>query len=334
MTLRLDVIASLSDAGKPGRPNEDRFGANRTAAFVLDGATGLGDRQFMTGFETDAAWIAEYAAQRLILELTPEVEVANLIRGITADARTIFDATAGEQPRYAWPAAALAGLRVTDTGLHFSASATASSTCCMTMAARKPSPPCPTPSPANRPPPAPTSPASAASAPPVSLVGDPQTLEDLRASRARQNTPGGRVWSLGLVPDTADHLALQTIPLAGGATAIICSDGLADLVSLYEVYDAGALVRRAATAGLGPLVAELRQLEREWTRTGSHTRGSSRVTTRRRCWCAWRGEARCLRACHLKHSRKSIPFRRSEQRSAHGNDRHAKRADYAPQGGA
>lgn len=263
MTFRLDVIASLSDAGKPGRPNEDRFGANRTAAFVLDGATGLGDRQFMTGFETDAAWIAEYAAQRLVLELTPEVEVANLIRGITADARTIFDATAGEQPRYAWPAAALAGLRVTDTGLQFFGlgdsvvyllhddGRTETFTALPDAFARE---------------------QAAARAHLTrlggigaagSLVGDPQTLEDLRASRARQNTPGGRVWSLGLVPDTADHLALQTIPLAGGATAIICSDGLADLVSLYEVYDAGALVRRAATAGLGPLVAELRQLERE-----------------------------------------------------------------------
>ncbi len=217
----------------------------------------------MTGFETDAAWIAEYAAQRLVLELTPEVEVANLIRRITADARTIFDATAGEQPRYAWPAAALAGLRVTDTGLQFFGlgdsvvyllhddGRTETFTALPDAFARE---------------------QAAARAHLTrlggigaagSLVGDPQTLEDLRASRARQNTPGGRVWSLGLVPDTADHLALQTIPLAGGATAIICSDGLADLVSLYEVYDAGALVRRAATAGLGPLVAELRQLERE-----------------------------------------------------------------------
>jgi serine/threonine protein phosphatase PrpC len=263
MTFRLDVIASLSDAGKPGRPNEDRFGANRTAAFVLDGATGLGDRQFMTGFETDAAWIADYAAQRLVVELVPEVEVAELVRRISADARQIFDATAGEQPRYAWPAAALAGLRVNDTGLQFFGlgdsvvyllhddGRTETFTALPDAFARE---------------------QAAARAHLTrlggigaagSLVGDPQTLEDLRASRAKQNTPDGWVWSLGLVPDAADHLAQETIPLAGGATAIICSDGLADLVSLYEIYDAGALIRRAATAGLSPLVAELRHLERE-----------------------------------------------------------------------
>ncbi|MGE6740682.1 hypothetical protein ACQKGC_10430 [Allorhizobium pseudoryzae] len=262
MTFRLDVIASLSDAGKPGRANEDRFGANRTAAFVLDGATGLGDRQFMTGFETDAAWIADYAAQRLVLELTPEVEVADLVRRISADARQIFDATAGEQPRYAWPAAALAGLRVTQAGLQFFGlgdsvvyllhddGRTETFTALPDAFVRE---------------------QAAARAhlsrlggigASGSLVGDPQTLEDLRASRAKQNTPGGRVWSLGLVPDTADHLAQETIPLSGGATAVICSDGLADFVSLYAIYDAGALIRRAATAGLGPLVAELRHLER------------------------------------------------------------------------
>lgn len=263
MTFRLDVIASLSDAGKPGRPNEDRFGANRTAAFVLDGATGLGDRQFMTGFETDAAWIADYAAQRLSVELVPEVEVAELVRRISADARTIFDATAGEQPRYAWPAAALAGLRVTDAGLQFFGlgdsvvyllhddGRTETFTALPDAFVREQA--------AARAHLARLGGIGAAG----SLVGDPQTLEDLRASRAKQNTPGGRVWSLGLVSDAADHLAQETIPLAGGATAIICSDGLADLVSLYETYDAGALIRRAATAGLGPLVAELRHLERE-----------------------------------------------------------------------
>ncbi|SIQ52957.1 Protein phosphatase 2C [Rhizobium sp. RU35A] len=263
MTFRLDVIASLSDASKPGRPNEDRFGANRTAAFVLDGATGLGDRQFMTSHDTDAAWIADYATRRMAVELTPEVEVADVLRAISADARTLFDATAGEQPRYAWPAAALAGLRVTERGLEFFGlgdsvvyllhdDGRAETLTALPQAFER---------------------EQAAARAHLSrlggigaagaLVHDPQTLQDLRASRARQNTPEGWVWSLGLVPEAADHLALQTIPLSGGATAVICSDGLADLVSLYKTTDAANLVRRAATAGLGSLIAELRHLERE-----------------------------------------------------------------------
>lgn len=263
MTLRLDVIASVSDAGKPGRANEDRFGANRSAAFVLDGATGLGDRQFMDSHESDAAWIADYAAQRLSAELEPGTDVADLLRRISTDARTVFDAVAGEQPRYAWPLAALAGLSITEQGLEFFGLGDSvvyvlhddgrTQTCTALPDAFERE--------------------QAAARAHItrlggigaagSLVGDPQTLDDLRASRARQNTPQGRVWSLGLVPDAADHLARRPIPLTGGATAVICSDGLADLVSLYRLYDAGALIRRAATAGLAPLVAELRHMERE-----------------------------------------------------------------------
>ena len=96
-----------------------------------------------------------------------------------------------------------------------------------------------------------------------SAVNDPQTLEKLRRGRERQNTPEGTVWSLGLVPETADHLVRTKIHLNGSATALVCSDGLADLVSLYGRYDAAALVRHAAAEGLAPLFAELRHMERE-----------------------------------------------------------------------
>ena len=38
----LHIIDSLTDAGHPGRINEDAQGWNASAAFVLDGATTLG----------------------------------------------------------------------------------------------------------------------------------------------------------------------------------------------------------------------------------------------------------------------------------------------------
>jgi hypothetical protein len=262
MTLRLDIIDSLSDAGKPGRPNEDRLGYNRTAAFVLDGATGLGDRQFMTTHGSDAAWIAELAANRLVAELTAETDMVALIGDISRDAAARFTAVAGEQPRYAWPLAALAGLRSSAQGVEFFGlgdsvvyllhdDGRAESFTALPQAfAREQA--------AARAHLARLGGIGAAG----SLVSDPQTLEDLRASRAKQNTPEGWVWSLGLVPEAAEHLVRHPITITSGATAIICSDGLADMVSLYQRYDAGALVRRAATAGLQALVDELRHLER------------------------------------------------------------------------
>ncbi|MGP4804871.1 hypothetical protein ACSV5G_13955 [Agrobacterium cavarae] len=261
--MQIDVIDSISDPGKPERANEDRLAWNASSAFVVDGATGLGDQQFMTGFGSDAAWIAEFAAKRLMSEVTPEADFADIIRRISQDARISFEALAGDQPRYAWPVAALAGLRVTQNGLQFAGLGDSvayilhddgreESLMALPDAFER---------------------EQAAARAHVARLGgigaagmatsDPKTLTDLRRNRERQNTADGTVWSLSLVPETADHIATATIDIAGGATAIICSDGLTDLVSLYGQYTPGSLIRRAVTAGLPSLIKELRQLERE-----------------------------------------------------------------------
>ncbi len=261
--MQIDVIDSISDPGKPERANEDRLAWNASSAFVVDGATGLGDQQFMTGFGSDAAWIAEFTAKRLMSEVTPEADFPEIVRRISQDARISFEALAGDQPRYAWPVAALAGLRVTPNGLQF-AGLGDSVTYILHDDGREES--------LMALPDAFEREQAAARAHVARLGGigaagmatsDPKTLTDLRRNRERQNTADGTVWSLSLVPETADHIATATIDIAGGATAIICSDGLADLVSLYGQYTPGSLIRRAVTAGLPSLIKELRQLERE-----------------------------------------------------------------------
>lgn len=264
MPKQLTIIDTLSDPGKEGRPNEDRLGYNEHCAFVLDGATGLGEHQFMDGFGSDAAWIAQFAAKRLTHELSTDTHVTELIRAIAFDAHELFTATAGEQPRYAWPLAALAALRLTQDGAEFiglgdsvlyllhddgrveTHMALPDAFEHEQEAAR---------SHVER--------VGSIGASGVAHTSDPETLENLRSKRERQNTPGGNVWSLGLIPDTADHLARADLDIQGGATALICSDGLADLVSLYKAYDPASLIKRAATTGLKALVAELRHLERE-----------------------------------------------------------------------
>lgn len=261
--MELKIIDAISDPGKIGRANEDRYGYNEVSAFVVDGATGLGERQFMPGFGSDAAWIAAFAATRLKNELTADADMAKVIRGIASDAFEVFTATAGEQPRYAWPLAALAALRIIPGGCEFIGLGDSvvyvlpDEGEAMTLTA--------IPSAAEN--------EQAAARLHIervggigvsgSAIGDPQTLERLRRGRERQNTPNGSVWSLGLVPDTADHLVRERISIPNGATAIVCSDGLADLVSLYKRYDAASLVQQALEVGLPALVAELRHLERE-----------------------------------------------------------------------
>ncbi|OLP44460.1 protein phosphatase 2C domain-containing protein [Rhizobium oryziradicis] len=263
MTAQLTIIDTITDPGKDDRANEDRLGYNGDCAFVLDGATGLGDHQYMEGFGSDAAWMAQFAAKRLINELSVDTLVTELIRAIAFDAHELFTATAGEQPRYAWPLCALAALRLTPDGAEFiglgdsvvyilhddgrvdSLTALPDAFEREQMAAR-------------------------AHVERVGSIGksgvaahDPQTLSELRRAREKQNTPDGWIWSLGLVPDAADHLARADIIFTGGATALIASDGLADLVSLYHAYDPATLIKRASTVGLKALVAELRHLERD-----------------------------------------------------------------------
>ena len=42
--MALEILDSLSLPGNPAKPNDDAFAFCDTAAVVLDGATGLGDR--------------------------------------------------------------------------------------------------------------------------------------------------------------------------------------------------------------------------------------------------------------------------------------------------
>lgn len=261
---QISIIDTISDPGKDTRPNEDRLGYNRHAAFVIDGATGLGDRQFMDGFGSDAAWIAEFAALRFAERLDGGADPKAVLQQVSEEARDTFTATAGEQPRYAWPLCSLTALQATSTGFRWFGLGDS----CMYILHDNGQSEFVIPIPGayeweqHR------------AAEHIARVGgigaagvandDPQTLEDLRRGRALQNTPSGSTWTFGVVPEAADHLALVDVPVyGGGATALLCSDGLADLVALYKLYDPATLIQRAATTGLKSLVSELRHMERE-----------------------------------------------------------------------
>ncbi|SMC60305.1 hypothetical protein [Rhizobium sp. RU36D] len=260
----LVVLDSITDPGKPDRPNEDRFGYNDVAAFVLDGATGLGDRQFMDGHGSDAAWIAEFGADRLAARLDVEADPKAVLATISAEARQHFEAVAGNQPRYAWPLCSLTALRATPNGFQYFGLGDS----CLYLLHDNGQSDFVIPIPGAY------EWEQHAAAKHIARLGgigasgsantDPTTLEDLRRGRARQNTPDGITWTFGIVPEAAEHLFMCDVPVhGGGAYALLCSDGLADLVALYKAYDAGSLVQAARSKGLAALVEELRRFERE-----------------------------------------------------------------------
>lgn len=97
---------------------------------------------------------------------------------------------------------------------------------------------------------------------PAALLRDAGTLERLRAKRALHNidAPGGyRVF--GLQSDCAWSSRSWALQLARPAHILLCTDGLSALVDRYHAYDAAGIVRAALDKGLQELGRELRAIE-------------------------------------------------------------------------
>lgn len=260
---RIGILDALSDPGNRAKPNEDRFGHNEAAAFVIDGATGLGDRQYVAGAGSDAAWIAGHFAEGFERQITAQADLPAIVRSLSEKARADFLANHPEAPRYAWPLSAFAMVKAGADGFYFHG---LGDSCVFLLKAD----------------------GTASFHIPIpgvyayeqaqarrhiernggitkggGTLGNAETLALLRQSRERQNTAGGSVWTLGLAPEAADHIVGEKLDIAGTAHAVICSDGLSDLVVLYAAYDPAGLVRTALDRGLASLVAELRHFERQ-----------------------------------------------------------------------
>ncbi|NIP73172.1 MAG: hypothetical protein GWO16_09175 [Gammaproteobacteria bacterium] len=85
-------------------------------------------------------------------------------------------------------------------------------------------------------------------------------IGQLRAHRARVNTPGG-YWVLGSSEAAADHLDMGVLDAGGVRHALLVSDGFYRLVDTFRLVTARELLQAAVDAGLGSLHAELRALE-------------------------------------------------------------------------
>ncbi len=262
--LKLEVIDKISAGGSADRANEDALGSNDRAAFVIDGATGLGDEQLMSGAGSDAAWLAEFAAVRLATELTSGKSVKTVVHDCITQAKSDFlSASSGVLPeRFAWPSASFIVLQINDNGIHLSGLGDCTA---YTAVAGKTLE---------------FSPLHGFSevekgwashhigktggfGDGADLLSNPETLADLRAARALQNTVQGGVWTLGLEPMAADHLVEVAMEVSGPAHSLLCSDGFSALVDTYNAYGPKTLVEAAVSGGLGSLLDELRHIEKE-----------------------------------------------------------------------
>ena len=98
--MSLVLLDSLSLPGDPAKANEDAFGHDASAALVIDGATPLGEG-LMPG-PSDAAWIAQFGARRLLAHLKDGHGARKALRAALADTQKSFEALRRHPPQEMW----------------------------------------------------------------------------------------------------------------------------------------------------------------------------------------------------------------------------------------
>jgi len=258
----LRVIDSLSLQGHQSKPNEDRCGWTGGRVFVIDGATGVGGDMMDSQEGSDAAWLAQKAKERL--DQHDDSDPADLVRQINTEAGAAFRAAARgldepwRQPTASLYMVRLSADRVTAAGLGDcvlftinSAGETARQSpmtdhhdleAATARAALR---------------------AGATLVDGASITAAGTMLERERALRARYNTAGGPIWTLGIAPEAADHVRVEPVAVASPLRGLLCTDGFAALVDRYQRYLVAGLIETAFAKGLEMLGDELRAIEHE-----------------------------------------------------------------------
>ena len=256
--MAFEVLDSLSLPGDPAKPNEDAFAAEPFASVVFDGATMVND-PIMPG-RSDAAWIAQFGARRLLAHLREGISPRAALRHALADAQHSFEGLRRRPPqeRYEIPCASMMLATPRDGGFDalwygdcaalvlrpdgtwdiighaFDKKASESADAARLAAERAMAP--------------------------VGALARAEFLPFFRASRNKLNMPGG-TWLFSPMAEASEHVSRAAVAAPAGTLVILCTDGFLALASDYDVYDPRALVEIAASRGLKALGEELRAIE-------------------------------------------------------------------------
>ncbi|MDE2182386.1 MAG: protein phosphatase 2C domain-containing protein [Alphaproteobacteria bacterium] len=258
--MRFELVQSLSIPGDPEKANDDAFAVEPMAATVFDGATGLGGN-LMPG-PSDAAWIAQFGARRLLAHLRESDEPVEALRRALADTKTSFEGLRRRAPkeRYEIPYASM----ILAVAREDSVEALWFGDCAMLVerldgevemvgeafdkrAAE-----------ANRA----RMLSDAKGLPPVGALSRAEFTPHIRSARNHVNTDRGG-WLFSPEPRAADHVASRRVSAAPGTHLLLASDGFLALACDYGAYDAAGLLRAARDNGLAALAQEVRAIENE-----------------------------------------------------------------------
>ncbi|MFN3765651.1 MAG: hypothetical protein ACK4R3_08780 [Aliihoeflea sp.] len=265
----LRILDSITDRGDPKRPNEDASGGNRTAAFVIDGATGLGEN-LLPDASSDAAWLAALAKDCFEELADGKRSIGDVVRRTNARAKAVLDGIlyGGDLPAWQLPVAGFQMISVANGSISthglgdcrlFLLAGDGKALDRTALAGRGEET-----DGARR-----AISASGGLTQASDLLARPEVRAALRERRARYNREGTDVWTLGTEPKAARHVVSEELEIALPARGLLCTDGFAALVDAYGRYDAATLVDTASRAGLSKLLAELRVVEHREDPEGS-----------------------------------------------------------------
>jgi hypothetical protein len=255
--MTLTLLDSLSLPGDPAKANEDSFGHDAGAAVVIDGATPLGD-SLMPG-PSDAAWIAQFGARRLMAHLRDGDGARKALRAALADAQKSFEALRRHPPEEMWqtPCASMMLAVPGEGGVEFlwfgdCAALMKQGDAAVTIVGE-------------------TFDKRAAEALRAQALGKEKNLSpaaglsraefigSLRASRNRINSANS--WLFSPEVKAVSHVSRRVVKAAPDSTLLLASDGFLALASDYGAYSADTLMTAAMTKGLEALGEELRAIE-------------------------------------------------------------------------
>jgi serine/threonine protein phosphatase PrpC len=255
--MTLQLVDSLSLPGDPAKANEDAFGQRTDAAVVIDGATMLGDG-LMPG-PSDAAWIAQFGARRLMAHLGEGDGARKALRAALADTQKSFEALRRHEPEDVWqtPCASMMLAVESENGLEFlwfgdcaalvkqgdgpvvAVGETMDRRAAEAERARRI--------------------AKEKNLSPASGIRRAEFIDLLRASRNRINS--GNNWLFSPDVRAATHVSRRMVKVQPGSTILLATDGLLALASDYGAYSTDGLVAAALDKGLAALGEELRAIE-------------------------------------------------------------------------
>jgi serine/threonine protein phosphatase PrpC len=255
--MTLQLLDSLSLPGDPAKANEDAFGQRADAAVVIDGATMLGDG-LMPG-PSDAAWIAQFGARRLMAHLGEGDGARKALRAALADTQKSFEALRRHEPEDVWqtPCASMMLAMQSESGLEFLWFGD-----CAALVKQDEGPVLVV---------GETMDKRAAEAErargiakeknlsPASGLRRPEFIDALRAARNRINS--GSNWLFSPDVRAASHVSRRVVKVQPGSTVLLATDGLLALVSDYGAYSTDGLMAAAMDKGLAALGEELRAIE-------------------------------------------------------------------------